>query len=75
MPEMDGFEFLRELRARPEWRDIPVVVLTAKELTSEDRLALEGMVGKVLQKNACGKEELLREVRNLAVTRPAPEPA
>jgi signal transduction histidine kinase/CheY-like chemotaxis protein len=75
MPEMDGFEFLRELRAKPEWRDIPVVVLTAKELTSEDRLALEGMVGKVLQKNACDKEELLREVRNLAVVRPAPEVA
>jgi signal transduction histidine kinase/CheY-like chemotaxis protein len=73
MPEMDGFEFLRVLRARPEWRDIPVVVLTAKELTSEDRRALEGLVAKILQKNACGKEDLLREVRNFAIVQPAAE--
>ncbi|MBK8741007.1 MAG: response regulator [Betaproteobacteria bacterium] len=37
MPEMDGFEFLVELRGRVEWRDIPVVVVTAKDLTAEER--------------------------------------
>jgi CheY-like chemotaxis protein len=37
MPKMDGFEFLNELRSRPNWRDIPVVVITAKDLTDEDR--------------------------------------
>ena len=41
MPVMDGFDFLLELRGRdPEWRDIPVIVLTAKDLTDEDRRVL-----------------------------------
>ena len=37
MPEMDGFEFLDELRQPSRWRDIPVVVVTAKDLTAEER--------------------------------------
>ncbi|GAG21434.1 unnamed protein product, partial [marine sediment metagenome] len=40
MPVMDGFDFLVELHASPDWRDIPVVVLTAKDLTAEDRRIL-----------------------------------
>ena len=39
MPHMNGFELLTELRARPEWRGIPVVVVTAKDLTPEDEAA------------------------------------
>ncbi len=38
MPIMNGFDFLRELRQNEEWRNIPVVILTAKDLTVEDRL-------------------------------------
>ncbi len=66
MPEMDGFEFLRELRGRGEWREIPVVVLTAKELTPGDREALFEKVEKILQKGEVGREELLREIRSVA---------
>ncbi len=44
MPEMDGFEFLAEFRKTPQWRSIPVIVVTAKELTSEDRQRLNGGV-------------------------------
>jgi CheY-like chemotaxis protein/anti-sigma regulatory factor (Ser/Thr protein kinase) len=65
MPEMDGFEFLRELRANASWREIPVVVLTAKELTDADRRALQGNVAKILQKGSSSKEELLRGIRGL----------
>src|SRR5205823_6671445 len=35
MPEMDGFELIKELRQHPKWGTIPVVVLTAKDLTLE----------------------------------------
>ncbi len=65
MPEMDGFEFLDELRREPRWQRVPVVVLTAKELTAEERGRLQGSVRRVLQKGACSRDDLLREVRRL----------
>ena len=65
MPEMDGFGFLRALRARPDWRDIPVVVLTAKDITAEDRRRLAGQADRVLAKGTTGLSELARELRAL----------
>jgi signal transduction histidine kinase/CheY-like chemotaxis protein len=71
MPGMDGFEFLEELRQHAEWRSIPVVVVTAKDLTPEDRLFLNGSlllggcVKRVLQKGSFRRDDLLREVRDL----------
>ncbi|MEK6243405.1 MAG: response regulator [Pseudomonadota bacterium] len=62
MPEMDGFEFLVEMRSRAEWRDIPVLVVTAKDLTVEERSRLNGEVERVLQKGATELDELLREI-------------
>ncbi|MBI2534476.1 MAG: response regulator [Deltaproteobacteria bacterium] len=62
MPEMDGFEFLVEMRSRAEWRDIPVLVVTAKDLTAEERSRLNGDVERVLQKGASELDELLREI-------------
>jgi signal transduction histidine kinase/DNA-binding response OmpR family regulator len=62
MPEMDGFEFLVEMRQRPEWRDIPVLVLTAKDLSVEDQKRLNGYVEQVMRKSACELSELLREL-------------
>ena len=65
MPEMDGFQFLDEVRKHEGWRSIPVIVVTAKELTPEDRQRLNGSVEKILQKGAYGGEELMREIRGL----------
>jgi len=65
MPEMDGFAFLEALRQHDAWRSIPVVVLTAKDLTLDDHQRLNGYVERILQKGAYSREELLREVRNL----------
>jgi len=62
MPEMDGFEFLIELRADPGWRDIPVLVVTAKDLSAEERNRLNGDVQRVLQKGGSDLDELLREI-------------
>jgi signal transduction histidine kinase/CheY-like chemotaxis protein len=63
MPHMNGFEFLAELQARPEWRSIPVVVVTAKDLTAEEHARLSGRVAEVLRKGAYTREHLLSEVR------------
>jgi signal transduction histidine kinase/CheY-like chemotaxis protein len=65
MPEMDGFEFLVEMRQRPEWRDIPVLVLTAKDLSVEDQKQLNGYVEQVMRKNASDLGELLRELARM----------
>jgi len=63
MPVMDGFGFLAEMRTNPEWQDIPVIVITAKDLTAEDRDRLSGCVEEVLEKNAYSREQLLKQIR------------
>jgi CheY-like chemotaxis protein len=65
MPEMDGFQFLAKLRENTLWRAIPIVVITAMDLSLEDRQRLEGYVKHILQKGAYSRDELLQEVREL----------
>ncbi|BAE49916.1 response regulator [Paramagnetospirillum magneticum] len=65
MPEMDGFEFVSELRRHSAWHAIPVVVLTAKDIGQDDRDRLAGGVQKVLQKGAADNETLLTELKRL----------
>ncbi len=69
MPQMDGFEFAHRLRERPEWRDIPVVVLTAKDITDEDRQRLNGHVQNILQKGAWDHDALLGQIKELVAAR------
>jgi signal transduction histidine kinase/CheY-like chemotaxis protein len=51
MPEMDGFEFADQVRHRTEWRHVPIVVITAHDLTARDRQRLSGYVETILQKD------------------------
>jgi PAS domain S-box-containing protein len=67
MPHMDGFEFVSRLQSENIWRNIPIIVLTAKDITPEDRMRLNGHVEKVLQKGAYDRDDLLNEVRSLVV--------
>jgi CheY-like chemotaxis protein len=73
MPEMDGFEFLSVLRAREAWRSVPILVVTARDLTDTDRRRLNGGVERIIQKGGFAGDDLLREVADaLAVcARPA----
>jgi signal transduction histidine kinase/DNA-binding response OmpR family regulator len=75
MPEMDGFEFVEALRKNPAWATIPVVVVTAKDLSPMDRQRLDGHVKKIFQKGALRREELAREIRSLIRPRSSPPPA
>jgi signal transduction histidine kinase/DNA-binding response OmpR family regulator len=68
MPVMDGFDFLVELHANPEWREIPVIVLTSKDLTAEDRRALSGRVEQIVEKDAWSHEQLVGLVHKLATS-------
>ena len=65
MPEMDGFEFLRHLRARLEWRSLPVIVLTDKTLADAERQELQAMTQRVIAKGQGGHLELSRVVRSV----------
>ena len=64
MPEMDGFEFIQILRQDSNWKDIPVVVLTAKALTTSDQQQLEG-VARVYQKADLNRQELINELQTM----------
>lgn len=69
MPEMNGFELLEQLRVNPQWSSIPVIVVTARELTSADREALRNGVENILEKGAYSLPELLAKIRQIAATR------
>lgn len=62
MPVMDGFQFLAALRADTRWRKLPVIVITAMPLSTEERQRFHGTVTAVLEKNAFTLEQLLAEV-------------
>jgi CheY-like chemotaxis protein len=69
MPVMDGFDFLLEMRTHAEWQDIPVIVLTAKDLTEEDRRILSGRVEEVLEKGSYSREQLMQLIRKVVASR------
>ena len=62
---MDGFELAAELHRHPEWRSIPIVVLTAKDLTADEVKRLNGNVHTILDKAGCSRDELMHQVRDL----------
>ncbi|WP_165452820.1 response regulator [Paenibacillus thalictri] len=62
MPEMDGFQFVAELRKNEEWSHIPIIVVTAKTITAEDRLKLNGYVKGVVQKGSFDHRTLLSDI-------------
>ena len=65
MPEMDGFQFIREMHAREGFNTLPVIVVTAKDVSAEERAQLNGYVEKILEKGAYSREQLMLEVRDL----------
>jgi signal transduction histidine kinase/CheY-like chemotaxis protein len=65
MPRMNGFEFIAELRKTESWRSIPIVVVTARHLTADDKSKLDGAVYKILQKVASSRDELMNSVSEL----------
>jgi signal transduction histidine kinase/DNA-binding response OmpR family regulator len=68
MPRVDGFEVLRTLRDQPATRDVPVIVVTAKELTDDDRQRLSSSAARVILKQALRADDLPVQLRELLHT-------
>ncbi|MEM9693773.1 MAG: response regulator, partial [Myxococcota bacterium] len=62
MPNLDGFTFLERIRGEEDHKDIPVIVVTAKELSASERRHLEGAAQQVIQKGGVGSQDLMRAV-------------
>jgi adenylate cyclase len=71
MPEMDGFEIVAALQEEPLWRDVPVIVITARDLNAKDRERLNSGVHSVLLKNTFRPDELVERIRQLTRTKSA----
>ena len=63
MPEMDGFEFIERVREDQRFRKIPVLVLTAKEISSEERARLTAGAARIFHKGQFNRRDLLEEIR------------
>ena len=62
MPHMDGFQLIEEVNSDETLRDIPIIVLTAKELTAHERERLSGQITALLQKGSTMDEKLLQSI-------------
>ena len=71
MPEMDGFALLDVLSNRAEWREIPVIVVTAKQLTAEERERLSRQARKVMEKATATRSDIAAAISE-AVRRRSP---
>jgi CheY-like chemotaxis protein len=66
MPEMDGFAVVAALQKEPRWREIPVVVITARDLEAKDRERLNSGVQSVLVKETFRPADLVERIRRLS---------
>jgi len=74
MPVMDGFQFLEKVRNGERWRELPIIVVTARELADDDRRRLDGSVAQVLSKGDMPRDMLLSEVQRLVRDSVRPPP-
>ena len=71
MPDVDGFEVVSKLREDPDGSQIPILIYTAKNITSEDRERLQGNIQTIIQKGDFGKDRFLEMINNLQTTQAA----
>jgi CheY-like chemotaxis protein len=71
MPEMNGFDFLRHLGENDDWKAIPVLVVTAQQLSPEERQSLDGGAARVIAKGRSAHLELSHALRAMLKMQPA----
>ncbi|MEW5938875.1 MAG: GAF domain-containing protein, partial [Chloroflexota bacterium] len=68
MPRLDGFGVIDRLRQNPETQDLPIIVISAKELTSEESTRLKESAAYVMKKQGFDSERLLNEINKALET-------
>jgi PAS domain S-box-containing protein len=69
MPGMDGFEVIRHVRQEATLKDLPILVMTGKNLTAEEAALLSRETQALLQKNGSWQQQLIVEVRRVIAGR------
>jgi threonine synthase len=65
MPDIDGFKVIEELKADSRFEDLPIIVITAKELSPQDKKRLQGQIKMLLQKGSFMDGDLLKGITGL----------
>ena len=73
MPGVNGFEVVERLRSEERTRTIPIMILTAKSLTDDDKLSLNGHVAGIFQRNSVAGAELIEWLRGIVLKTSAPD--
>jgi len=71
MPDVDGFEVVSKLKEDAAASQIPILIYTAKNITSEDRERLQGNIQSIIQKGDFGKDRFLEMINNLHISQAA----
>ncbi|MGH9765326.1 MAG: response regulator, partial [Blastocatellia bacterium] len=69
LPEMDGFEVIDRMTLNPDWKAIPIVLVTARDLSHEERRALDIPMVRIIQKGSFTRDELLADINSILVER------
>lgn len=65
MPDLDSFSVVEKIRTNPNTKDLPIIIVTAKDLTKEDKLLLSGNVQMVISKGENLKEDLYKQIKHI----------
>jgi CheY-like chemotaxis protein len=68
MPGLSGFEVAGSLKDNPQTANIPIVVLSSKEITKEDRQVLNSKVSSYVRKGSSARDQLVREIRRVTAS-------
>ena len=70
LPDMLGYDAIREIKENPSTKDIPVFILTERDISVEDRLSLVGKIERIVQKYSFDTKELVGHIKELEILYP-----
>jgi diguanylate cyclase (GGDEF)-like protein len=70
LPDMLGFDVINEIKGNPSTKDIPIFILTERDLSVDDRLTLVGKIERIVQKYSFDTKELIGHIKELEILYP-----